>query len=211
VDAWALGPGVAVEAPDQLERIRRALKWARSERVPTVLDAGGFTELKPGERLDPWIVLTPHAGELATLLADRGVPVERSAIEAQPVRYAQMGAELLGGTLLLKGPATVVAGQSDSVYVQADGTPWLATAGTGDVLTGLIGVLLAGHGPSVAISPEVPLQIAATAALVHGRAATIASGHAQVGGRTIGGIGSPVAAFDVIDALPGTIGQLLSR
>ncbi|MDR3202206.1 MAG: bifunctional ADP-dependent NAD(P)H-hydrate dehydratase/NAD(P)H-hydrate epimerase [Bifidobacteriaceae bacterium] len=210
VDAWALGPGVAPGAEDQLERMRRALKWARSERVPTVIDAGGFTEL-PHERLDPWIVLTPHAGELATLLGDRGVPVERSAIEQSPARYARMAADMLGGTVLLKGPATVVAGQSNAVYVQADGTPWLATAGTGDVLTGLIGVLLAGHGPSVAISPDLPVQLAAVAALVHGRAAVRASGHEQVGGRTQGAIGSPICALDVIQELPATIAELLAR
>jgi hydroxyethylthiazole kinase-like uncharacterized protein yjeF len=210
VEAWALGPGVAPGADDQIERIRRAIDWARSERVPTVLDAGGFTEL-PGQRLDPWIVLTPHAGELSTLLSDRGIQADRAAIESQPVRHAQMAAELLGGTILLKGPDTVVAGQSETVYVQADGTPWLATAGTGDVLTGLLGALLAGHGPSVAISPDLPIQLAALAAMVHGRAAERASGHTQVSGRTIGPIGAPISALDVAEALPATIAELLAR
>jgi hydroxyethylthiazole kinase-like uncharacterized protein yjeF len=170
VDAWALGPGVAAGADDQLDRIRRALDWARAERVPAVIDAGGFAQLT-AQRLDPWIILTPHAGELAMLLTDRGMAVERSAIERDPARYAKMGAEMLGGTVLLKGPATVVAGQTASLYVQDDGVPWLATAGTGDVLTGLLGVLLAGHGPSVSISPELPVELAAMAAMVHGRAA----------------------------------------
>ncbi|MDR2253841.1 MAG: bifunctional ADP-dependent NAD(P)H-hydrate dehydratase/NAD(P)H-hydrate epimerase, partial [Bifidobacteriaceae bacterium] len=78
VDAWALGPGVAAGADDQLGRIARALEWASAERVPTVLDAGGFQLLPAGpKRLEPWIVLTPHAGEMAGLLNDRGVRVQR--------------------------------------------------------------------------------------------------------------------------------------
>ncbi|MDR0432744.1 MAG: NAD(P)H-hydrate epimerase [Bifidobacteriaceae bacterium] len=207
VDAWALGPGVAAGADDQLDRIRRALDWARAERVPAVIDAGGFA-LLPHERLDPWIILTPHAGEMATLLTDRGTPTERSAVEADPARYARLASDMLGCTVLLKGPSTVVAGQTPSLYVQSDGVPWLATAGTGDVLTGLIGVLLAGHGPSVAISPELPVQLAALAAMVHGRAACRAAGLPDSDRRVR--IGSPIAALDVVTALPATIAALLA-
>ncbi|MDR2372770.1 MAG: bifunctional ADP-dependent NAD(P)H-hydrate dehydratase/NAD(P)H-hydrate epimerase [Bifidobacteriaceae bacterium] len=208
VGAWALGPGVAAGADDQISRIARALKWAKAERVASVLDAGGFQLLPraPG-RLDPWIILTPHAGELATLLTDRGVDTERAQVERQPVAYAKLAAELVGGTILLKGPATVVAGQDGSLYVEDEGTPWLATAGTGDVLTGLIGALLAGHGDSVAIVPELPAQLAALGAMVHGRAAVKACGADQV----TGSIGKPIAALDVIEALPATIAELLRR
>ncbi|MCL1898166.1 MAG: NAD(P)H-hydrate dehydratase, partial [Micrococcales bacterium] len=210
VDAWALGPGVAPGADSQLDRISRALEWARAERVPAVLDAGGFAKLpKPPERLDPWIILTPHAGEMATLLQDRGVPTERDQVEQQPAHYARLAAEVVGGTILLKGPATVVAGQDDSLYVQADGTPWLATAGTGDVLTGLIGALLAGHGDSVAISSELPAQIAALGALIHGRAAVLASTGSVVAKPDV--LGQPISAADVIKALPCTIAELLAK
>ncbi|MDR1442776.1 MAG: bifunctional ADP-dependent NAD(P)H-hydrate dehydratase/NAD(P)H-hydrate epimerase [Bifidobacteriaceae bacterium] len=208
VDAWALGPGVAPGADDQISRIGRALKWAKAERVPSVLDAGGFQLLpEPSQRLDPWIILTPHAGEMATLLTDRGVETERSQVERQPVHYAKLAAELVGGTILLKGPATVVVGQDGSLYVEDDGTPWLATAGTGDVLTGVIGALIAGHGDSVAIVPELPAQLAALGAMVHGRAAVNACGADP--GR--GSIGKPIAALDVIGALPDTIADLLRR
>jgi hydroxyethylthiazole kinase-like uncharacterized protein yjeF len=206
VNAWALGPGVAAGADDQISRIGRALAWAKSERVPTVLDAGGFQLLPDlAARLEPWIIITPHAGEMATLLTDRGIPTERSQVEEQPAHYARVAAELLGGTVLLKGPATVVAGQDGSLYVQADGTPWLATAGTGDVLTGLIGALLAGHGDSVAIVPELPAKLAALGAMVHGRAARLAAGVDPDGGS----LGRPIAALDVADALPQTIARLL--
>ncbi|MDR2453310.1 MAG: bifunctional ADP-dependent NAD(P)H-hydrate dehydratase/NAD(P)H-hydrate epimerase [Bifidobacteriaceae bacterium] len=217
VNAWALGPGVAPGADDQVERIARALKWATSERVPTVLDAGGFQLLPPPpRRLEPWIVLTPHAGELEGLLTDRGVPVERLEIEARPAHYAQLAAELVGGTILLKGPATVVAGQDGSLFVQDDGVPWLATAGAGDVLTGLIGALLAGHKDSAAIVPEMPPRLAALGALVHGLAGRRAAGLAGAGraGRDPRGanpIGRPVSALDLVSALPDTIDELLGR
>jgi NAD(P)H-hydrate repair Nnr-like enzyme with NAD(P)H-hydrate dehydratase domain len=134
--------------------------------------------------------------------------VERSDIERDPARYTKLAAELLGGTVLLKGPATVVAGQTASVYVQSDGVPWLATAGTGDVLTGLIGVLLAGHGPSVAISPELPVQLAALAAMVHGQAGRCAAGLSDPE-TPLTAIGNPIAALDVVAALPGTIAALV--
>jgi NAD(P)H-hydrate repair Nnr-like enzyme with NAD(P)H-hydrate dehydratase domain len=209
VDAWALGPGVAPGADDQVGRIGRALKWASSERVPTVLDAGGFQLLSAGPPLlEPWIVLTPHAGELANLLADRGVAVERSAVEARPAHYAQLACELVGGTILLKGPDTVIAGRDGSLFVQDDGVPWLATAGTGDVLTGIIGALLAGHKDAAAIVPDLPPRIAALGALVHGRAAARASNWTKPQ-EPGGGIGRPIAALDVVDALPDTIAELL--
>jgi len=210
VDAWALGPGVAPGAESQLGRIASALEWAKAERVPTVVDAGGFAQLPPApERLDPWIVLTPHAGEMATLLQDRGVPTERDQVEQQPAHYARLAAEVVGGTILLKGPATVVAGQDGSLYVQADGTPWLATAGTGDVLTGLIGALLAGHGDSAAISSEQPALIAALGALVHGRAAVKASTGSTCAEPNK--LGQPISAMDVVRALPSTIAELLAK
>ncbi|MCL2803117.1 MAG: bifunctional ADP-dependent NAD(P)H-hydrate dehydratase/NAD(P)H-hydrate epimerase [Micrococcales bacterium] len=210
VDAWALGPGVAPGAESQLGRIASALEWAKAKRVPAVVDAGGFALLPPSpERLDPWIILTPHAGEMASLLQDRGVSTDRESVEAQPAHHARLAAELVGGTILLKGPATVVSGQDGSCFVQADGPPWLATAGTGDVLTGLIGALLAGHGDSVAITPDLPTHIAALGALVHGRAALKAStGSVDPGS---GRLGKPIAAMDVVRALPQTIQELLQQ
>jgi NAD(P)H-hydrate repair Nnr-like enzyme with NAD(P)H-hydrate dehydratase domain len=116
-----------------------------------------------------------------------------------------MAAQTVGGTVLLKGPATVIAGQDGSLYVQDDGTPWLATAGTGDVLTGLIGALLAGMGASAAIVPELPPKLAALGAMVHGRAGVRAAGV----GQKPGGIGRPISAMNVVAALPETIAELL--
>jgi NAD(P)H-hydrate repair Nnr-like enzyme with NAD(P)H-hydrate dehydratase domain len=186
------------------------MEWAKAKHVPSVVDAGGFALLPPApERLDPWIVLTPHAGEMAALLEERGVAVEREEIEAQPGHFARLAADLVGGTIVLKGPRTVVAGQDGSLYVQADGTRWLATAGTGDVLTGLIGALLSGHGDAVAIDLELPAQLAALGALVHGRAAVYAATGSVDPSNDV--VGQPVGAMDVIKAMPATIGELLQR
>jgi NAD(P)H-hydrate repair Nnr-like enzyme with NAD(P)H-hydrate dehydratase domain len=90
--------------------------------------------------------------------------------------------------VLLKGAVTLVADADDVLWSQADGPPWLATAGAGDVLAGIAGTLLA--------AGLEPCDAGALAALVHGRAATIASG------------GGPIAALDVADALPATVEAL---
>ena len=112
--------------------------------VPVVVDAGALALLPT--RCAPWVVLTPHAGELARLLTSRGRPVSRSAVEAAPAEHAAEAARLTGATILLKGATTVVVGRG-GVLAQADAPAWLATAGAGDVLAG--GVAL----KSTALSP----------------------------------------------------------
>ncbi|KNC16322.1 carbohydrate kinase [Arthrobacter sp. RIT-PI-e] len=168
--AWLVGPG-AVDDDDQRRRTVDALRSG----LPVVADAGALTEL-PG-RMGPHVILTPHAGELRQLLAARGVEVERSGIEAEPARFALRAAELTGATVLLKGFTTVVAAPSGTLYVQMDATPWLATAGSGDTLSGIVGALVA----TLAEDPDAPSRAgvapedlwaaaAAAGALIHGRA-----------------------------------------
>jgi NAD(P)H-hydrate repair Nnr-like enzyme with NAD(P)H-hydrate dehydratase domain len=123
VQAWAVGSGVptgsgaeqAGQDDGQHDRVRHALaeasgrEGAAPERtVPVVVDAGGLGLLEP--TVPPWFVLTPHAGELATLLRDRGEDVDRALVEAQPLRWARRAHELTGATVLLKGGVTVVVG-----------------------------------------------------------------------------------------------------
>jgi hydroxyethylthiazole kinase-like uncharacterized protein yjeF len=168
--AWLVGPG-AVDDDDQR---RRAVDALRSG-LPVVADAGALTELP--ERSGPQVILTPHAGELRQLLAARGVEAERSAIEAEPARFALRVAELTGATVLLKGFTTVVAAPSGTLFVQADATPWLATAGSGDTLSGIVGALAAtlaededaAHRIGVA-REDLWAAAAAAGALIHGRA-----------------------------------------
>ena len=195
VQAWVLGPGVDPADAEQSTRVRRVLAAALAGGLPVVADAGAL-RLLPG-RVRPWVVLTPHAGELAELLGARGEAVDREAVEADPLRWARRAQELTGATVLLKGPTTLVVGAGEAVWSQADGPAWLATAGSGDVLAGLLGTLLAGRSDDVLADPTLAAALAAAAAHVHGRA-----GHRA-------GPGGPVHALAVAEALPGTVAALL--
>ncbi len=154
VQAWVIGPGMGTD--DDAARLLRAVLGTD---VPVLVDADGLTVLAAHRDLLPRgapTLITPHAGELARLTgADRG------DIEAQRLRHARAAARQLGVTVLLKGSTTVICsppgspghwpggpgvpGQPD--LVNSTGTPWLATAGTGDVLSGLAGSARAGTGP----------------------------------------------------------------
>lgn len=195
VQAWLLGPGVDPAHPKQARRVRRALDEALAGGLPAVLDAGALT-LAPRE-LAPWCVLTPHAGELAALLARWGEDVDRAAVEAEPLRWARRAHDLTGATVLLKGSTTVVVGAGGAVYAQADAPGWLATAGAGDVLAGVLGTLLAGRAAQVLEDPPLAAALAAAAALVHGRAAAEAVP------------GGPVSALAVAHAVPATVAAVL--
>ena len=196
VQAWVFGPGVSPDDAGQRRRIEYAFEHVLSRGEAAVVDAGALELLPP--HIGPHAVLTPHAGELARLLSQRGEQVERTDVEAEPLRWARRAHELTGATVLLKGSVTVVAGAQGAVYAQSDAPAWLATAGAGDVLAGLLGALLAGRVDEVHDDPSLAAALAATAALVHGRAAHRANP------------GGPIAARDVADALPGAIAELLA-
>ncbi|MFE7405625.1 bifunctional ADP-dependent NAD(P)H-hydrate dehydratase/NAD(P)H-hydrate epimerase [Isoptericola sp. NPDC057559] len=213
VQAWVVGPGVpggpeaAHDGEDtgqddgQHERGRAGLAAAAGRLagtagapVPAVVDAGGLGLLD--ERVPPWFVLTPHAGELTSLLRSRGEDVRRPDVEAEPLRWARRAHELTGATVLLKGGVTVVVGEGVA-YAQADGPAWLAAAGAGDVLAGVLGAMLAARSTEAVERPALAAEVAAAAALVHGRAAHRANP------------GGPVAALDVADAVPAEVAALL--
>ncbi|WP_454728745.1 bifunctional ADP-dependent NAD(P)H-hydrate dehydratase/NAD(P)H-hydrate epimerase [Cellulosimicrobium protaetiae] len=212
VQSWVLGPGVPpAPGPDddpvddggQHERVRYALAAATGElaadvvgeRVPVVVDAGALSLLP--ERCPPSVVLTPHAGELATLLRSRGDDVTRADVEAEPLRWARRAHEVTGATVLLKGSATVVVGP-EGAWSQADAPAWLATAGAGDVLAGILGTVLAAHSARVVREPRLAAELAAAAAVVHGLAAERSNP------------GGPLAALDVADAVPAVVAELLA-
>lgn len=197
VQAWVIGPGVDPADRASAARVRDVLADALAAAQPVVLDAGALALLP--ERLPASVVLTPHAGELAHLLAGRGEDVARAAVEAAPVRWARRAHELTGATVLLKGATTVVVGANGALYAQRSGPAWLATAGAGDVLAGLLGALLAGRAADIAADPSLAAAMAAAAAFVHGRAAHRANP------------GGPVCALAVADAVPATIGAILAR
>jgi len=217
VQAWLLGPGVDPLDREQADRVEGVLASALDGRpVPVVVDAGAL-ELLP-ETCAEHVVLTPHAGELARLLAARGRATERGAVEAEPLRFARLASRLTGATILLKGSTTIVVSPNGAVLAQGGAPAWLATAGAGDVLAGVLGALLAAHGPRVLAEPGLAARLAASAALVHGRAARLAAGRGSARRAPDGPYATdgenanlgPIAALDVVEALPATIAALLA-
>lgn len=134
VQAWVCGSGWPDADPD---RLRRRL----DDGVPVVLDAGALPDLPHG--LPENSLLTPHAGELARLL-----DVERSEVAADPIGHALRAARRSGAAVLLKGATQYVASPDGSVLVVPAGPAWTATAGSGDVLAGVAGTLVAAGLPA---------------------------------------------------------------
>lgn len=209
VQAWVVGPGIDAQEAARAEEAREAIDRAVEERLPLVLDAGALGLLP--EDLPGTVILTPHAGELAELLSRRGETTSRADVEAAPARHARLAAELTGATVLLKGATSVAAAPAGPLHTQHDATPWLATAGAGDVLAGVLGAVLAPHGDRVrqaALAGEDTAaglaRLAAAACVVHGTAARRAAWAAD------GGTGRPLSALDVAEALPAAVAGLLA-
>jgi hydroxyethylthiazole kinase-like uncharacterized protein yjeF len=178
VQAWVVGPGMGTD-----DAARSVLAEVLATELPVVVDADALTMLARDpapvrDRTAP-TVLTPHDREFA-----------RFGFDVGPDRIAaarRLAAEL-GVVVLLKGDATVVAGADGTAFVNATGTPWLATAGTGDVLSGITGALLATGLPAA--------RAAAVAAHVHGRTGQLAAE------------GGPVLAGDLVRRLPAAISRV---
>ena len=197
VAAWLVGSGIdSKKYSDITTWLRhRWFKLVRLQSVPTVLDAGA---LYLAGSLEQPTVITPHSGELSTLLSARGVQVTAEAIEGDPKKWVQMAADTLGVTVLIKGATTYVA--NDELLIQLPvATPWLATAGSGDVLAGILGALVATNVVEILNDYNHLAHVAATASFIHAQAAAKASN------------GGPINAEAIIDALPNTIAQLLKR
>jgi NAD(P)H-hydrate repair Nnr-like enzyme with NAD(P)H-hydrate dehydratase domain len=146
------------------------------------------------------VVITPHSRELSRTLDQVGVEAAPGDIAAAPEDWTRRAADRLGVTVLLKGAKTHVASPgADIGFVVPDGPAWLATAGTGDVLAGIIGAMVATNVHRVEDAPEALAQLTASAALLHHEAARIASR------------GAPIAALDVADAVPDAIRSVLRR
>ncbi|GAA3128443.1 NAD(P)H-hydrate dehydratase [Nonomuraea salmonea] len=183
VQAWVLGPGLGTD-----DWAHELAAEVLASDVPVLVDADALT-LVARDRSLLWrnapVLITPHAGELARLLR-----ADRDAIEAARLEHARRAAAELGVTVLLKGSTTVVAEDARPVRVNPTGTSWLATGGTGDVLAGLAGALLA-QGLSC-------YDAASCGAYLHGVAGRLAAE------------GAPLAAGDVATALPRAIRAVTS-
>jgi hydroxyethylthiazole kinase-like uncharacterized protein yjeF len=192
VQAWVAGPGMGTDEA-AADRLRRVL----ATNLPVLIDADGLTLLSNHRELLPRpapTLLTPHAGELGRLL--RADPAD---VAARRLEHARRAATEFGACVLLKGSTTVVAPPHDvdPVLINTTGTSWLATAGTGDVLAGLAGALLA-QGLAAP-------QAALCAAYLHGLAARLAAAGTDRSGRAAAGEGGgegPIGASDLVAALP---------
>ncbi len=234
VQAWVVGPGMGTD-----DEARERLAAVLASDVPVLVDADGLTLLAAHKGLlsrQAPTLLTPHAGELGRLLG-----ADPADVESRRLEHARKAAASLGATVLLKGSTTVIAapdgrsaarqggagqggaGQDDlrPVWVNSTGTSWLATAGTGDVLSGLAGSLLAQRLQAS--------EAAAAAAYLHGLAARLAA--AGAGGRPVpavepsggrwdvtnpddpraGYAEAPIGAADVVGALPEAIRSVRRR
>ncbi|GAA3317225.1 NAD(P)H-hydrate dehydratase [Nonomuraea dietziae] len=175
VQAWVVGPGLGTDDWAH-ELVARVL----ATDVPVLVDADALTIVAREKgllRRTAPVLITPHAGELSRLL---GVPADRVA--GARLEHARRAVAELGVTVLLKGSTTVVAEQDRPVRVNPTGTPWLATGGTGDVLSGVGGTLLAGGLGAC--------DAGACAAFLHGLAGRMAAD------------GAPLTAADVAAAIP---------
>ncbi len=158
LSAFVLGPGFGIGEK------ARAFALALNN-FPMVLDADGITSFreKPAELFDafaggePRLVLTPHEGEFGRLFPDLAADRELSKIEK-----AIKAAERAHAAIIYKGADTVIASPDGRAYINANGPPWLATAGSGDVLAGMIGALLAQGVPA--------FEAAAAGVYLHGEA-----------------------------------------
>jgi hydroxyethylthiazole kinase-like uncharacterized protein yjeF len=182
VQAWVLGSGQ--DAAERDDATRLLLESALGQGVPVVLDGGGLDLTPRGPA-----ILTPHAGELARVLG-----VDRATVLADRESAVRIAVEESGATILLKGHETLIAGPDRLEPLRVRNAPaWLATAGAGDALAGIIGALLATH-PGAGELPE----LAATAAVIHGLAAERASG------------GGPFTILDLCAEIPRVVAALVA-
>ena len=189
IDAWVIGSGTDPTDRDDAEQA--ALEAIVAGDAAVVIDAGALD--LAGKARAPFLV-TPHAREFARLQEQLGI----STSDEDRASAARRTAERIGGTVLLKGARTLIASPDGGVIAVDAGTGWLATAGTGDVLAGVLGaVLAANQGSPIA-------EVAAAGAWIHGHAGRVAAGMSD------GGTGHPIVAMDVAAALPQAIADVLA-
>lgn len=224
-----VGPGVD---PKDSARVREALNQAvqaATSGIPLVLDAGAIDLYPqiisqiPGGILTHRTILTPHAGEAARLLSTLGAGggrggVSRAEVEASPAAWVQYLADKTGATVLLKGAVTLIASAEGTMFSQAGAPYWTGTAGSGDVLAGIVGAVLAQHQARAEqtghqLSPSQVSAAVASAAWVHARAARKAAGLPFSCSQpdSVNNLGAPVVATDIARQVPGAIAHALEQ
>lgn len=202
-DAWLIGSGTDPDtrSPAELDALLSLLQGDS----PIVVDAGALGLLTEHRPSAP-VIATPHLGEFRSLWGLAGLGDFPGVQGMQAQQAAAILARTLDVTVLLKGSRTVVASPAGQSLIVGPATPWLATAGTGDVLAGVIGALVATHAHAVLEDRKLLAQLGATAALLHDMAARIASGDANGTGD-----GAPITALDVAHAIPRAHAQLRAQ
>ncbi len=189
-DAFVLGSGL----PNRGSYLTsQKIKLAIKRKIPTVLDAGAIRFATKSHKTT---VITPHHGELKQLLTSIGIKSNVADIASAPDKWARLTAEKLNLTVLLKGNTTYIANASQVIQLPAS-PPQLATAGTGDILAGILGALLAINKDVV--TDENLIEIAATGALVHSSAAISAISKSTSGALNLNHIFEAISAS--IDSL----------
>ncbi len=183
MSACAIGPGLSTH----YETVQVVRNLIQRLAIPMVIDADGLNAIAGSvailKKVKAPVVLTPHPGEMGTLLGLSSVDVQKDRIG-----IASEFAVKHNATLVLKGAGTVVAGLDGEVFINSTGNPGMATGGTGDVLTGMIGSLLAQDYPAV--------QAACLGVYLHGLAGDLAA-------KEKGEIG--MIAGDLIEKIPEAI------
>ena len=185
--ACAIGPGLTTH----YETVQVVKSLVQRMTIPLVLDADGVNALAGSvdllKKAKAPVVLTPHPGEMARLL---GVSIDD--VQADRIGMASGCAEKYGITVVLKGTGTIIATPHGEVFINTTGNPGMASGGTGDVLTGMIGSLLAqGYGPT---------QAACLGVYLHGLAGDLAAEEKGEAGMIAG---------DLIEKIPEAIKQTM--
>ena len=254
IDAWVIGSGMADTGSasvgenrhEMTEAVLDACAGAGGSGAGTsgycVVDAGAlpyFTQAAvryavPGTGSVRNAVVTPHAGEAVSLLGICGCDTDRAEVEGDPEKYAVLLAQKLACGVVLKGSPTVIFSPDAPYPVCLSATHWLATAGTGDVLAGIMGTFLAQNSEAISKGEKGIQTVAAAAVFIHSLAAGLASeddlsverlfsGDMQKlrgdirqdkQGRESGQSaqeGHPITAMDVCTQIPSAVGLVLSR
>lgn len=214
---------------------------SQKDNLPPICVDAGALDLLP-KQVCTKVVLTPHAGELSSLFKRYDLEISAQEILKNPVEYAQKAADLTGATVLVKGATTAVASPSElhsPIYIAKCAPSWLATAGSGDVLAGILGALLAQresnnnpennknsanyaeNGTENYSENENYAFIAASAAVIHGISASLASrinsenNYTQlaqdiVESKNVSTLDHPIVASDIINTLPYILGILIN-
>jgi hydroxyethylthiazole kinase-like uncharacterized protein yjeF len=193
VQAWLLGSGITPDGDNFFTR--RKLNKAINQGLPQVLDAGAL--YLAGKQTSPTII-TPHYQELARLFENNSINTSVAEIRKDPEKWAKKAAQEFGVTVLLKGNLSVITDGKKVVKIKSL-TTFLATAGTGDVLAGILGALVATNYLRIRNKTISLIEIAQCACLIHQFSALESSQ------------GGPISASMIIERIPSVIGKAISR